>query len=252
MNTITRSLEVYREEGLFELVDSSTDFISNRIRDKWLKYVYKLKYGALAPQPNEILRVDPQRVEYATSADKMYDDDRTYPRFGILDGDWDTYRYRWQDSQLWGGLSERFEDGKAWEETTYYQSSIERLEAGDPLPYVDGPDTREYLWEYLNELDELYEDIKTNGYDPSSAIVVHLGRNGEWIVGQGNHRRTIASIVGVDSIPVRIRFRHRKWQDIRRAFYDADSIDEIRHLEEHLHHPDTPEVSHREVSDAQR
>jgi hypothetical protein len=252
MNTITRSLEVYREEGLFELVDSSTDFISNRIRDKWLKYVYKLKYGALAPQPNEILRVDPQRVKYSTSADKMYDDDRTYPRFGILDGDWDTYKYRWQDSRLWGGLSERFEDGKAWEDTTYYQSSIERLEAGDPLPHVDGPDTREHLWEYLNELDELYEDIQTNGYDPSSAIVVHLGRNGEWIVGQGNHRRTIASIVGVDSIPVRIRFRHRKWQDIRRAFYDADSIDEIRHLEEHLHHTDTPDVSHREVADAQR
>ncbi|WP_336135423.1 hypothetical protein [Natronomonas amylolytica] len=251
MNTITRSLEIYRDEGLFELADSLTDFVSSRIRDEWLRYVYKQQYGALAPQPNEILWVDPQHIEYSTSASKMFDEDRTYPRFGILDGDWDTHKYRWRDSRLWSGLCERFEDGNAWEETTYYQFSIERLEAGDPLPYLDGPNTRQHLWEYLDALDALYEDIQTNGYDPSSAIIVHLGRNGEWIVGQGNHRRTIASIVGVDAIPVRIRFRHRKWQDIRRAFYDADSTDEIRHLDEHLHHPDTPEVSHPEVPDVQ-
>lgn len=251
-NTIAHPLAIYRDEGLFELVDSSTDFISGRIKDKWLKYVYKLKYGDLAPRPNEILWVDPQRIDYSIAAGNMYDDDWIYPRFGILDGEWDAHKSRWRESRIWGGLAQRFEEKKAWEDTTYYQSSIERLEAGAPVPYVDGPNTREHLWEYLNELDKLYEDIKTNGYDPSSAIVVHLGRNGEWIVGQGNHRRTIASIIGIESMPVRIRFRHRTWQDIRRAFYDVDLIDEIPHLEEHLHHPDTPEVSHREVSDAQQ
>ena len=183
------------------------------LESQWLKYKYKRQYGEIAPRPDERLWVNPTKLEYSISASNMYDDDKEYPRFGVLAGSWDEQKGSWSESKLFGSLRNRFVDDVPWQETYYYQYAASRIESGGSVGYLDGPQTKANLETYLDELDELYEDIRDNGYDPSSAISVHIGRNGEWIVGHGHHRRTLASILNVESVPVRVKFRHAEWQD---------------------------------------
>lgn len=238
---IAEALEIYRTEGAAEFLSATWGFVAGSIVDQWLRLKYRVRYGELAPRPDERLWIDPQTIEYTLASEDLYQDDQTYPRFGILDGSWDLQKNYWRDSVVWGGLRERFEEGLPWPETTYYRYSTTRLDTGDDLPHVDGPQTRANFEAYLESLDELYEEIRTEGYDPSSVITVHVGRDGEWMVGHGNHRRTIASIAGVEAVPVRVKYRHREWQELRRRVYEASSIDELSDVEEHLGHPDVPD-----------
>lgn len=244
---VMRARDVFHDEGLVSLLYSSKEYISDRLEDHWLKYRYRLEYGEIAPRPDERLWIDPRNISYGIYSGYLYREGRTYPNYGILDGSWDQRKKPYAESSVWGGLRERFENGTPWEETAYYRTGMEQLESGDSVGYLDGPQTVEHFERYLDELDELYEDIRDNGYDPSSVITVHVGRDGEWMVGHGNHRRTIASVVGVDSIPVRVKYRHEKWQDRRRRFYEADSIEEIDDSREYLSHPDIPAVTSSNV-----
>lgn len=237
-----RFLEIFRNDGLVPLFRSSKEYVSNTAENCWLALYYRLKYGDVAPRRDEGFSIDPRDIEYTIYSKHMYTDTRTYPNYGILGGSWDRDKQHWRDSAIWDGLRERFEEGKPWKETSYYRTAMEKLDSGGSLGRLDGPQTVDHFERYLRYLDELYDDIREHGYDRSSVITVHVGREGEWIVGRGNHRRTIAHVLGVESVPVRIKYRHRKWQEIRRRFADANSIDEVHKLREYRSHPDIPEI----------
>lgn len=243
MGTARRARDILHDEGIVSLARSSKQYASATLQDQWLRYKYKRQYGAIAPRPNERLWVDPATLDYSIAAGSMYDDDREYPRYGVLDGSWDENKNSWRESRVWWGLRNRFVEDIPWEETHYYQYAANKIESGGSVGYLDGPQTMANLRAYLDELDDLYEDIRDNGYDPSSIISVHIGRDGEWIVGHGNHRRTIASVLGIESVPVRVKFRHAEWQDRRRRFHRADSPDELPENETVRSHPDLPDVT---------
>jgi len=75
-------------------------------------------------------------------------------------------------------------------------------------------------------LDSLYNDIKNSGYLTNREvwrekdrtkikpedIAVNIGRNGEFIYENGKHRLSIALILELEKIPVRVVVRHEKWQ----------------------------------------
>ena len=108
---------------------------------------------------------------------------------------------------------------------------MERLEQGHTV--ADNIQSIKEFKSYLKTIDELYADIKNNGYDPNSVIVVSIGREGEWMVHQGNHRRTISRIVGIDSVPVRIKYRHKQWQELRDQIYHNGLSEEHIQLRNH-------------------
>ena len=253
---IEQARNVLHQDGIRELTDKTTDYVSTLINDQWLKYRYKLEYGELAPEPNEELWINPCSIIYTISLKDLHRNDnfnymarsevegtQKFPNYGIIGGSWDLRKQFWKKSTVWRGLGERFEENMAWKKTSYYQDAEKRFESGEYVGFADGPQTIEEFESYLEELDELYRDIKQNGYDSTSAITVHIGRDGELMVGHGNHRRIIASIVGIEKIPVKIIYRHKKWQHIRRRFYDVESIEDIHDIEEHIHHPDIPKLT---------
>lgn len=242
MRRMRRARNLLRDEGPFSLARSLNQYASETIKDQWLKYKYKRQYGEIAPRPNERLWVDPTVLDYSISASDIYDDDKEYPRYGVLDGSWDEHKGQWREWRVWWGLRNRFAENVPWEETGYYQYAVNKLESGESVGYLDGPQTKANFEAYLGELDKLYEDIRDNGYDPFSTILVHIGRNGEWIVSHGNHRRIIASVLGIESVPVRVQFRHAEWQARRRRFHQADSPSEVSDYEKFCSHPDLPEV----------
>lgn len=239
---VSRSREIVNQKGIVPLLRSAKKFGKETIKDQWLKYRYRMEYGEIAPRPDERRWVDPNELDYSIQESRLYGEDRNYPRYGVLGGSWDRHKNPWRESPVWWGLVERFDQGKPWHETGYYEWAVDRLDAGEIVGPMDGPQTRENLERHFDYLDDLYADIKHNGYEPSSTITAHVGRNGEWIVGHGNHRRTIASIIGIDAVPIRVKYRHREWQAVRRRFHEADSVAEVRDLEEHFSHPDTPDI----------
>lgn len=203
-----------------------------------IKYYYY--YKKLSPRPNEIIWVNPDTIEYSIARQYIPDDS---PPYGILEGSWDLQKTPWRDS-MWDGLREHFEENKDWKKTRYYQFCTGKLYNGEKtLGPNDNTKTIDEFHEYLHYLDQLYSNIKNNGYDDSSVISVDIGRNGEWMCNHGNHRRTLAVIADIECIPVKIRYRHRKWQQIRIEIANTDNLTDLDpHLRKFLNHPDIQQV----------
>ena len=224
-----RALETLNKKGVSELCKQTIHVIKYELPKR---PVWWIKYGKIRPKPKEILFIDPKYLDYHISNSYFPDNS---PHYGIIDGTWDLEKIHWTDTFFYG-LVERFEEGKEWENTEYYQSCIEKLESGKGYAGLDGPQTISNFKQYLDELDQLYDDIKSNGYSADHPIDVSIGRKGEWMVNHGNHRRAILKIVDINEVPVRIKYRHKKWQELRYEIYNSGLSKE--HSRELRNHPD--------------
>lgn len=68
---------------------------------------------------------------------------------------------------------------------------------------------------------------------------VFIDRNGEHILSHGHHRTAMASILGIESIPVRVGIRHQQWQEIRAEIATTDIMTALNdRVAKHQSHPD--------------
>jgi len=239
-----RAIKKGKSEGLLPLLKSTSGYSLRWGRDCTLRFKYLWEYGDLAPSKGERGEVNPRHIDHYISSKHIPDN---APSYGILDGSWDLYKTPWRESSL-DGLRERFAEGKPWEETTYYERNMEIISQGERSPLADKTsngkstsraETREEFEEYLSHLDDVYESIKDEGYNNSSVITVSIGREGRWMTNHGNHRRTMAAILGVESVPVQIKYRHREWQEKRIQIYNVDDPTNLSDdLKQYLDHPD--------------
>ena len=140
-------------------------------------------------------------------------------------GSWDKQTVLVQDMAIIRGAKERFTDGKDWEETDYYRIHLEKITEGETWR---GCKNKNDLDEYFRKYDQLYEQIKTNGYKPQSEllapefagtspaeneIAVHIDRDGRFIFCNGAHRLGIALALGTEKIPVKVCLRHTEWHE---------------------------------------
>ena len=136
----------------------------------------------------------------------------------IAGGDWDQkwiQSRRISDRYHFKGFIERFVEGKEWEDTLYYAKFFERI---NKRGYTRGGITTwdEYKETFLNSWDELYHDIKHNGYKkqefisgkPENEIEVGVSRKGKILMLDGIHRITIAKIIGVKIVPAIVNIWH--------------------------------------------
>ncbi|QZA89082.1 hypothetical protein K0C01_02695 [Salinarchaeum sp. IM2453] len=137
---------------------------------------------------------------------------------------------------VYSGLRSRFENGKPWEQTEFIQHILDRLE--DEQSVWHGCKSKQDVLSRCAKLDKLYNIIKENGYQSRrellnedndhlrytpklnpmrfyykyDEVVCNLGRDGEFLFVGGHHRLSIAKILDIDRIPVRIFVRHKEWQ----------------------------------------
>ncbi|MCR4307975.1 MAG: class I SAM-dependent methyltransferase [Candidatus Berkelbacteria bacterium] len=119
---------------------------------------------------------------------------------------------------------EHFTDRKDWAETDYYRVHLERVSNGEKWR---GCKNKEELDVYFSRFDRLYERIKKEGYKlqteildaefagtaaAENEIAVHIDRDGRYIFCNGAHRLSIALVLGIERIPVKVCIRHAKWQ----------------------------------------
>lgn len=200
--------------------------------------------------PDRIYRIDPTQIRFRTQGARNKFDHAG----AVMDGDWDIWGVRWDDHDQVRWLQEHFRDGVPWEETAYYKACKRYIEtkewipphsgSGETLRHLvlaehAGPDDDILDTSYLRdlttldarcrELDSLYQSIKEKGIveqrellggnpDPIKRrdnIIIGIGREGDLLFTDGKHRFTIAHILGLHDIPVRVFQRHKQWVDFR-------------------------------------
>ena len=139
-------------------------------------------------------------------------------------GDWDRQTVPVQDLPIIRGARERFIDGKDWTDTDYYRIHLKHINKGE---IRRGCINQNDLDNYFRRFDQLYAQIKKNGYKPQTEILdpefagtaaveneiaAHIDRNGRFIFCNGAHRLGIALALGIKKIPVRVCIRHARWQ----------------------------------------
>lgn len=177
--------------------------------------------------PFKYIYVDPNSIQYYYSGPP-----RGWGR--VVGGEWDLDRQPLSEHAVFSSIKDHFVHGTEWKNTDLWDR------------YLQQGLSREEISSNLNQIESLYESIKTNGYKSQqellrintedthrrnndaihpvlNEVAVNIFRDGE--LGKkysGNHRLAIARALGIDQIPVLVRTRHRKWQQIR---------DEIRRSE---------------------
>ncbi len=271
LHTARKTIDKYRADGFIPLLRTGLRYGRYRIRSKALRgkrqfkcltslryRVHKRRYNAPA-DPYEPIWIDVANVDRFANMS---------PEYGlgqIRTEDWDLSKHHTllEDQPVYEGLRQRFEDGRDWEETVYYQSAKEEFErGGSKWGYHDLEQFRNVRCAFV---DTLFETIRDEGYRPNSELehevpendvrgrgasyhstlepLVTIGGDGELYLCSGRHRYSIAKILEITSIPVNVLARHREWQRVRDEVDRADNPSELRPgLQGYLDHPDLEDV----------
>ncbi len=210
---------------------SSRVGVRERARNQLLRHrahlhtLFPLRYSDA--DPFERIYVDPDDV---TAIQRPYDHPRIatdekrrfdkYENTGrVVCGNWDRSVDSWEDLALHSGFRERFLDGVPWAETEFVRkvtSDGTEWNRRWPNSRWELCTTESEMLEMLSAYDELFEAIRTNGYQPSPVldeVTVNVGRDGQLIHNNsGSHRLSIAKLLDVDRIPARVLVRHHDWQ----------------------------------------
>lgn len=204
--------------------------IGRRISVSLVRRIHRLRRRAVPAwytdaDPFALLEVDPNRIERSVleSAPKR-------PQWGrVQGGSWDRRWEPFDDRAVPRGLVQRYEEGRPWSETALFDAYLEQLRRfGNAWGYTEIEDFERRC----AEIDHLYESIRTNGYRRQAAlegvpgrqsiasltdeINVDLARDGTFCWrGYGQHRLAIAKLLDLDTVPVLIHRRHRRWQRVR-------------------------------------
>ena len=175
----------------------------------------------------------------------------------VMGGDWDEGLPAFEDVFPYDSFEAHFLDAVPWEETEMYEWVKRTIRAGRTWGRCETMDAAE---DRFKRIDELYHNIKNDGYrtqrelwqngvdDPFDRdlpppperyeIKIDIGRDGELIFEDGRHRLAIAKLLGLDSVPVYVLVRHRKWQERRDSYFHSGGRSDVLHPDlRNLHEP---------------
>jgi len=200
----------------------------------------ELRYDA-PPDPYRLIRVDPAEVQGMVGRDRPM-----YRAAGVVeDGDWDRADVRFDDTDVYRAYRAHFEDGVPWQDTDFYDRILAELDSGRVRW---GCATRAEFDARCERLDDLYDAIASDGFRSQAAlaadgggplgersrlpterhkreVAVHVGRDGAVLFADGRNRLSIAKLLDLDSVPVRVLRRHADWQAVRDAVARGEAVD---------------------------
>lgn len=214
-----------------------------------LKYIIRtgMRYGSWLSNrgisnpplyPYKLYYISPEEIT-------MYPENKpsipVYAASGVKGGDWDTVLKDFHSGIVYTSFKNHFIKDKKWKETQYYGMLIDSLKNSKNYKNIRN---RQDIENRLKNLDDLFEKIKSDGYMSQREILktksevitrkdylpiemgeitVDITRNGQFVWYGGAHRLSIAKILDVDPIPVRIRVRHSLWQKKRQKIANTNS-----------------------------
>jgi len=218
-------------------------------------YVRNIKYS-VPPDPYKTIRIKPSEIQH-----RMHDYKNEIEPLGsntglgeIRGGNWDSSKYieNVEKHPRIMFFEERFVQNKSIRETEYYNSLIDKYTKNGK----EYEEAKKIVEKRLQKYENLFESIKTKGYQPSNLSsgrdfikdkkVTHqlevytvINRKGEIYLLDGVHRFGIARVLDIE-IPSHVLCRHKKWQDIREDFAVGKSNNII--YNEYKNHPDLKDL----------
>lgn len=139
----------------------------------------------------------------------------------VLDGDWDITQKKFNDLDVFIAFQQHFLDHAPWQSTVFYSNIIEGIKNRKEYPW--GCRSESEFLKRCEGMDVLFEKIKKNGYQEQTKISdafiginkideisVNLSRNGELLFNNGAHRLSIAKILQLRKVPVRVTVTHKQ------------------------------------------
>ena len=218
-----------------QALNSAEALARNRLIFRALAEVHKVIWV----NPEDILRKLSERVDLTL-----------YPG-AILEGDWDLQSSAIADSPKHRSIVRHFVEGVAWEDTELLRKHhLKRLARGEPVRGCKS--IAELKRQYQETIDPLFTDMKERGFvlpEDASRYVkyiphVHIGRTGDILYGRrGNHRLSIAKILGLQRFPCMVHTRHTEWQGLREKVLNR-TLDDVHTLLDPklVRHPDMADL----------
>ncbi|OUJ19295.1 ParB-like nuclease domain containing protein [Methanonatronarchaeum thermophilum] len=273
--TIKKAAWIYRKKGFNRFLKDSKLFISYQLTKFPRSIKYKLKYGKVAPsQKREVIQVNPNEINYILKNPFQHE---IYAKGSyVIGGDWDKkifkknnvdYSYLkkgerglvpFENYILFQSIKNHYLNDVAWSNTKFYENKLSSNRK------------KEIIKNRIDGIEKLYKSIKENGYksieeihknlekyappvrydknkddkiarkDPKyREVTIAIGRDGKLIFLTGRHRICISKILEIDSIPVKVLVRHKRWQEKRyRVLKEREKFSS-----EELQHPDLKKLS---------
>ena len=196
--------------------------------------------------PFRLLYIDPAEVRRRRTKELKQQFHHPDEVSEVKGGSWDTLVRPFEESDMYRSFKAHFKNGVPWEETEFYQNRVRLIEDGKVRW---GCESKEDFDDRCDELDTLYNFIESNGYLtqrelrneydkwPSDRaihwsrpadlleVTVDIDRHGQFIFHEGRNRMTIAKLLDIDTIPVRVKGRHKTWQLDRDRFVRGNRED---------------------------
>ncbi len=197
-------------------------YLGQRLRLQW----YRIAHPEAVAQGNPFRQiwVDAATITQGLPRNSLQQGNHLAPlRYGMFckkraigmveGGDWDqrTRPYIPQTRLLFQALSGRWHRETSWEETEFYRSVMERVEAGTEA--WNGCRQPADILKRCRRADNLIERVRREGFRITGIpVVVCIGSDGSLIkLGNGQHRIMLGIITG-QRIPVLPVVRHRSWE----------------------------------------
>jgi len=187
---------------------------------KILKYQRQLKEFSTNKNyiidPNKTYWIDPKKIKYASL--KEFHVGKYKGK--IINGDWDLLKKPFENLDIFIALRERLIEGKEWKTTVFYNRIFNEIKQGK---FLWGCKNQFDFENRLKKIEILFENIKKNGYKSQKElqsnnninpilledeVAINIGRNGDFLFNNGAHRLSIAKILNIKKIPIKITVRH--------------------------------------------
>ena len=189
---------------------------------------------AAVADPDRTIWIDPRQVtRRATYGHNLYPGE-------ILPGDWDLRTTDLKDTHTYRSIVQHFRDGIPWEETDYFRDKRGAFARGGT---VGGAGSLDELTHYYDtHVRRVYESIARDGFLARNIPHVHVGCDGQIIMGgTGIRRLAMAIVAGVTRMPVYVHARHLSWQVVRERIA-SDASRGTNDAPYHGAHPDVQDL----------
>lgn len=202
--------------GGVPFVGTFAKYLGKKIRWLFLKARIKYRSKKIGLPVDKIYLVEPNRIVFCTPLEVS-----PLLQIGkVVTGDWDKTDIRFEELDIFQAMKKRYFENGEWADTIFYKNTLQKIDDGEALW---GCRSEKDLITRLQEIDQLFQDIKQNGYksqldlnagklkrsiEDIDEISVNIDRNGEILFNNSAHRLAIAKLLKVKKVPVIITIWH--------------------------------------------
>lgn len=271
--------ETLQNEGVKRLFQRGVEF--SLLRIPILNAVTRRAYWHLIPPiyrmmrtPEYSLPLDPFWVGWVDTDSITRVSGRPWPRYSsapqdfgtVQGGSWDRtaevdvkpwydasppeyyHASSFEETLIFRSLRQRFEEGRDWEAVDIVREAKKLLNDDSRFTWR-GLESESEIDKRCAEIDELYEQIRDNGFKTQkqlirngkisgrtrllellgNEILIDVGRNGELLLSDGYHRLSIAKLLEIEQVPATIAVRHTNWIQRLQTAIDKECTLDSRH-----------------------